>query len=429
MMNSLSIEVEDLGQVKKKLNITLPTEVVNREIKAAYQSLKSSASIAGFRKGAIPMSILKSRFGEQVAEDVKVKLIESSYPQAMNEKKLVPVVAPKIELGSPKVVEGADFSYSVTVEVAPDVVVEGYRGMELKQEPINVSEADIDEGLKRLAESRSEIVESNRPAKTGDYVTVDFEATIDKEPVKGGKGSNYTCIIGERTLLDGFDTALIGASKDETVETNLTFPESYSEGSLGGKSALFKIIVKAVKEKRLNAIDEEFAKDMQFEDMGKLRDYVSVELKKVKESNDKERLKNSILSKLIEKHQFEVPDALVKKYLGLLLGRIVENMRQGIFNEDDRGLKPEALASKYLPLAVRHVKEDIILDCIAAKEEIQIPKEELEAALRHLAELRGQAYEAFVGSVERQGALDVIRDGLKHEKVFDMIIASANNGA
>lgn len=425
-MNSLNIEVEDLGQAKKKLNITLPTDVVDREIKAAYQSLKSSASIAGFRKGAIPMSILKNRFGEQVAEDVKVKLIESSYSQAMSEKKLVPVVAPKIEPGSLNVVEGADFSYSVTVEVAPDVVVEGYRGMELKQEPINVSEAEIDEGLRRLAESKSDIVEALRPAKAGDYVVVDFESTIDNEPVKGGKGSNYTCIIGERTLLDGFDTALVGASKDETVETNLTFPESYSEGTLGGKTALFRITVKAVKEKRVSAIDDEFAKDMQFEDMGKLREYVSAELKKVKENNEKERVKNSILSKLIEKHQFEVPDALVKKYLGLLLGRIVDNMRQGIFNEDDRGLKPEELAQKYLPLAVRHVREDIILDSIAAREEIQIPKEELEAALRHLAELRGQAYEAFVGSVERQGALEVIRDGLKHEKVFDLIVASAS---
>lgn len=428
-MNSLSIEVEDLGQVKKKLNITLPMDVVNKEIKAAYQSLKSSASIAGFRKGAIPMSILKNRFGEQVAEDVKVKLIESSYLQAMNEKKLVPVVAPKIELTSPKVVEGDGFSYSVTVEVAPDVVVEGYRGMELKREPIDVSEADVAEGLKRLAESRSEIVEALRPAQAGDYVTVDFESSVDNEPVKGGKGENYTCIIGERTLLEGFDAALIGASKDETVETLLTFPESYSEAHLGGKTALFRITVKAVKEKRVSAIDEEFAKDMQFEDMGKLREYVSGELRKVKEDNDKERLKNSILSKLIERHQFEVPDALVKKYLGLLLGRIVENMRQGIFNEDDRGLKPEELASKYLPLSVRHVKEDIILDSIAAKEDIQIQKEELEAALKHLAGLRGQAYEAFVGSVERQGALEVIRDGLKHEKVFDMVIASASFGA
>ena len=254
------IEFEDISPVKKKLNITIGASQVKREVDSAYQSLRSTAAIAGFRKGNVPLNVLKGKFSGNVEEDVTKRLIELSYPNAIKEKELVPVEAPRVEMISKGLREGEDFSYSVTVEVSPKVEISEYKGMELKQEKIEVTDKDIEDGLERLREGRTEYREVERPAVDGDMVVVDFDGFIGAEPIKNGKGSDYPAIIGERNVLPGFDEALMGAAKGDTREANITFPANYSEASLAGKEALFKIAVKAVKDKAVPAIDDELRK-------------------------------------------------------------------------------------------------------------------------------------------------------------------------
>lgn len=425
----ISVELEDLSQVKKKLNIVIPADTVNREIKGAYQSLKSTAAVAGFRKGAVPLNILKARFGGHIQEDVTKRLIEQSYPHAMHEKELAPVEAPKIDIKTPKLEEGKEFTYSVTVEVNPKIEIDGYRGMDIKREEVEVTEKDIEDGINTLRDGRAEFKEVGRAAKEGDMITMDFESFLDGKPIKNGKGADYGMILGQTMLLPGFDDAVRGASKGEVKDARIKFPENYSEPDLKGREADFKITVKAVKEKELPALDDELAKDLDCENLQALREKVKEEVRKVKEHNEKERVKNAILDRLIEKHQFEVPEALVNKYHGIILNRVIENMRQGVFAPEDNGLSPEALRAKYHGLAVRQVKEDTILDLIASKEKLEVSKEELENAVKHLAAQRNVGFDALMGRIEREGALEVIKDGLKHEKVFDIIIDSIKSAS
>ncbi|MEK7774170.1 MAG: trigger factor [Deltaproteobacteria bacterium] len=419
------IEFEDISPVKKKLNITIGASRVKREVDAAYQSLRSTAAIAGFRKGNVPLNVLKGRFSGNVEEDVTKKLIESSYPGAVKEKELVPVEAPRVEMISKGLQDGADFSYSVTVEVSPRVEISEYTGMELRQEKIEVTDKDIEDGLERLREGRTEYREVERPAADGDMVVVDFEGFIGAEPIKNGKGSDYPAIIGERTLLPGFDEALRGASKGDTRESDITFPPNYSEASLSGRQASFKIAVKAVKDKVVPAIDDEFARGLGCDNLDGLRSKVKDELVRIKETDNKERLKVEILDKLTDRYSFEVPDALVNRYLGVILGRVVENMKHGNADPADANLSQEDLKAKYREMAVRSVKEDIILDAISARENIQISDEETEKAIRHLAEARKVPYESLQQRIDREGAMEIIKDGLKHEKVFDLILGAS----
>ena len=135
-MQNIRVEIEDLTPVKKKLDISVPAETVRKEIDAAYRNIRTNASIPGFRKGAIPMNIIKARFGGNVQEDVTKRLIETTYPQALGEKKLIPVEAPQVELKNEKAEEDKDFAYSITVEVQPSVDIENYKGMALKKEEI-----------------------------------------------------------------------------------------------------------------------------------------------------------------------------------------------------------------------------------------------------------------------------------------------------
>lgn len=425
----ISIAVEDLSQVKKKLDIVIPTGVVNKELSAAYRTLKTTAAIAGFRKGAVPLNILKARFGDRVSEDVATKLIESSYPHALHEKQFVPVERPKIEIKSPKLEEGKEFSYSVTVEVNPHLEIEDYRGMVLDSEKIEVSEKDVEEGLERLRQSRAEYKDVERASKEGDMVVVDFDASVDGATVKGSQTTDFTAIIGNKTFLPGFEEAITGVSKGEKKQALIPFPANYSEGNLAGKEGLFYITVKAVKEKTVPVLDEEFAKDIECDNLEKLKARVKEELSKIKESHEKERVKNLILDRLIGKYPFEVPEALVNKYLAVNLSRVLDSMRQGFGSPEDIKLTPDDLKAKYRVIAVRQVREDIILDAIAAREKLEVSREEVDASIKKLAESRNVPYEALMGRIVREGTLEIIKDGLKHEKVFDIIIGAAKGAA
>ncbi|OGP95549.1 MAG: trigger factor [Deltaproteobacteria bacterium RBG_19FT_COMBO_56_10] len=424
-MQNIRVEIEDLTPVKKKLDISVPAEAVSREIKAAYQNIRSTASIAGFRKGAAPMNILKARFGGHVQEDVTKRLIESSYSAALSEKRLMPVEAPQVDLKGSELTEDKDFTYTVTVEVQPSVEVDGYRGMELHKEDSAVTEEDIEKGVQNLKEAAAQFKEVDRPAQDGDLVVVDFEAFMNGEPVKNGKGEGYPCVIGEKSLLPGFDEALKGASKGDQKEVDITFPENYSEATLAGKASQFKLNVKAVKEKGVPEINESFAKEMGCENLEALRAKVKEEIEKHKSGESKEKLKNEILDKLIAAHPFDVPDALVNRYMGVILNRVIENMRSGMTAPEDRGLNIDQLKEKYRPAAVRSVKEDIILDTIAAKEAVQVSPVEVETSVRGIATQRGVSYESLMSRIQTEGAMEVIKDGLKHEKVFDIIIEAS----
>lgn len=424
-MQNIRVQVEDLTPVKKKLDISVPAEAVSREFKAAYQNIRSTASIAGFRKGTAPLNILKARFGSHVQEDVTKRLIESSYSTAMSERRLMPVEAPHVDLKGSELDEGKDFTYTVTVEVHPNVDVDGYKGMELKKEAATVTDEDIENGLQNLRQAAAQFREVDRAAGEGDLVVVDFEAFLNGEPIKNGKGEGYPCIIGEKSLLPGFDEALKGAVKGDDKEIDLTFPENYSEAALAGKASRFKLKVKAVKEKGVPEINDAFAKDMGCDSVDTLKAKVREEIEKHKQSEAKEKIKNEILDKLIAAHPFEVPDALVNRYMGVILNRIIDNMRSGMMAPEDKGLNMDQLKEKYRPAAIRSVREDIILDTISAKEGVQASPEEVEKSVRGIAAQRGVSYESLMSRIQTEGAMEVIKDGLKHEKVFDIIIEAS----
>jgi trigger factor len=419
----IKVDIEELSTVKKRITITVPKETVKSEIDSAYRNLKATASLAGFRKGAVPRGVLQAKFGESVEADVSGRLVELSYTKAIHDAGLSPAGNPEIDAEALKLSSDADFTYVATCEVSPEVKVEGYIGMELTGESTEVTDADVDDAVTRLQESRVEYVEVDRPLAADDLANVDFEASVDGVPIDDIKAEDFPVMIGSGTPLPGFDEALKGVSADEVKEVTLQIPETYQNQDLAEKEALFKITVKTVKEKRLPEIDDEFAKDLNEESLEALRKKVAADLVDLKADTEKERVKTEILDKLIEAHSFELPGGLVDRYHSVILNNIVDNMKAGSIKPEDANLGPDELKAKYRGEAERRVREDIILDTISAAEGIEISTEEVEKAVRHLAEQRKIPYESLMGRIEQEGSLSVIEDGLKHETAFDIIIA------
>ncbi|MFQ5735558.1 MAG: trigger factor [Thermodesulfobacteriota bacterium] len=422
--DNIKVELEELNEVKRKLDITVSADVVKEHIKEAYRGVRANASIAGFRKGTVPLKILKTRFADHVQEEVTKKLVEHAYPHALSDKGLAPIDAPRIDING-KLEEGKDFSFTAVVEVTPRVEVSGYKGMELAKEDVEVTDEDVEENIEMLRADRAQFKEVKRPAKDGDLVVVDFEGFLGKKPIRHGKSEKYPIIIGEKTLLPGFDEALKGASKGEEKETKIKFPENYSEEALRGKEGTFKIKVKSVREKVIPKIDAEFLKAVECESEQALRTRMREELKGVKEAQQKEKLKNEILNKLLKAHTFDVPDAMINRYLSATLGNVLNSMKQGGGNIEDRSLSPDELKAKYRKVAERQVREDIVLDSISAQERVEVTDEEINASVKRLAESRGVTFDALMTRIKQENALDVVKDGLKHEKVFDIIIGSS----
>ena len=316
-------------------------------------------------------------------------------------------------------------SASATVEITPAVVIDGYKGMELEWRSIDVTEKDLDEALERIRVSRATYKEVERPAGTGDLVVVDFDSSLDGKPIKDGKGKDFNVIIGEMTPLPGFDEALKGASKGERRDTGITFPANISKKELAGREAQFSIIVKSVKAKYMPEIDDELAKDLGMESLAALKERVRVDMINTKDVEEKERVKNVILERLIETHPFDVPETLVNRYQAILLNKVAEGMGKGSVAPEDQGLSVDEIKAKYKVQAERHVREDIVLDTIAAMENIQVSEGDLDESVKGLADSRGVSFDALMKRIEQEGALEVVKDGIKHEKVFDLIFESS----
>jgi trigger factor len=418
----MKVEVESLSPVKKKITVEVPTDAVAKEVEAAYKSIKGSTTLPGFRKGKVPEKIIRQKYSGDVLGDVARSLIEKTYPEAVKEKDISPVENPSIEIE--KIAEDAPFLYSATVEVAPVIDVTGYRGLKLERKTVEVTAREVDEALERLRETRGEFKLVERPAAKGDMTVIDFDGTVEGQPIKGGSAKDYSVVLGEGTLLPGFHQSLAGKSAGAELEVKTTFPDYHHDKDLVGKEGTFNVTVKAVKERSTPALDDEFAKDLNCASLEELKGKVEEELKNSREREEKERLRTEALEKLMELNPFELPEALVTRYLTNILGTVIDNMRKGIMHPEDKGLKPEELKERYRGAAEKRARADLIIDSVAAKENVEVTPEEVEADISAMASKTNTTPEAVKGRIEKEGALDYIKDGLKREKVLDIITES-----
>ena len=416
------VEVEDISTVKKKLTVEVPKGDVLKEIDDAYRSIKGSADLPGFRKGKVPDKILKQHYGAKVMGEVATRLLERTYSEAVKDKGLSPVDRPEVEVR--KVGEGEPFVYTATVEVAPVVSVAGYRGLDLKRVAIEVTPGEVDEGLKRLRESRGEFKEVTREAVSGDLAVVDFTGFIDDEPIKGGAAKDFSVMLGEGHLLPGFDEAITGTKAGAEVTVDTAFPETYQETGVAGKKAHFKVKLKSVKERNLPNLDDEFAKDLECETLAALKEKVRGDILKVKEKEDSDRLRIDAMDLLIEKNTFDVPTSLVERYLANILSSVAEDMKRGAAPPDELGKSVEELKERYRVVAEKRVRADIMVDAIAEKEGVEVSKDDIHKALDEMAKRSGSTADAIRARLEKEGSMGAVEESLRRDKVFEILTES-----
>lgn len=342
----MQVSVEELGGLERRLTVQLPAARIEQEIEQRLQDLSRRVKLDGFRPGKVPLKVVKRMYGGQVRQEVLGELMQSSFQEAVSGQNLRPAAGPQI---SPSAAAEGDFAYAATFEVLPEFELQGFEGIAVERPVAEVSDADIDSMLETLRKQRTVWTPVERPAQTGDRVTVSFEGTIDGVAFPGGKGDDVPVVLGAGGMLPDFENGLIGIAAGEAREIAVSFPEGYHAQELAGRTARFALNAGVVAEPSLPPVDEEFAKAFGVEDgsveslRAALRDNMTRELGQ----GIKTRVKKQVMDALLAANPIELPKVLVTEEIDRIAQQAgfpaasagnaeADKIKEGVFAEEAR---------------------------------------------------------------------------------------------
>lgn len=384
----MQVTVEDISSVKKTLHVEIPREEVTREIDRAYEEIKKSAKIKGFRPGKVPRSVLEKMFRKDVLADVSSRLIQSSFIDAVKEKDLRVVGRPKLD---PPALDGSQpYKYAATVEVTPPIADLDLKGIRLKRSIYKISEAEVETQLKMLQKNlaRLETIAESRPVREGDHVLIDFEGLRDGKPFADTpRTENFTLKVGAGKVLKEFDQQIIGMAAGEEREFPVSFPADYANKALAGQTLQFKVKLSEIREEFLPEINDEFAKNAgRFETLEDLRRGITANLTQGYEKRVEQELSEQIFTGLLARTDFEVPETLVEMELEGIIEEAERSFSYRNTSLQDAGLSREILAENYRDTALKQVKRHLILGKIIDQEKLELSDAELNEAMQKMAD-------------------------------------------
>jgi len=382
----MKVQVEELSPIERKLSIEVEGERVAQELDRAYAALNRQVKIAGFRPGKIPRRILESRFRQDVEGDVIKRVVENAYFEAVTKENLEPVSNPQISNGP--LAPNAPFSFQARVEVKPKLDAKDYRGLPLKKIEVKVEDAEVEQRLNSLRDrfGRLEPVEGRDVAQPGDYVMVDSEASIDGKEFPGSKQENVTFEVAQGELAEGKVAALEGVKVGEAKELDYVFPQDYAVEEVKGKTAHFKLSVKALKREVKPELNDDFAKETGGGDtLDALKTRIRSDLEKSKRTQAEIDERQEMFKSLIERNAFEVPKAMVERAIDMMLDGALRNMARGGLDPRTLNLDFSKLRDEMRERATTEVKGSLLLEAVALKEGISPSDEELEKKIEQIA--------------------------------------------
>lgn len=353
----MQISVERIDELNRKLTVQVPEATIRERVNSRLQSLAREAKFDGFRPGKVPATLIKKRFGAKVREEVLGDLIESTFAQAVRDEKLRPAGMPNISTKAAD--EGSGLEYEAAFEVFPEFVLMPVETLDVKRFGSSISEQDVDGMIERLRDQRRSWRSVERPAVTGDRVTVHFSGNVDGESLSEERIENFPVVLGGNQTLPGFEGKLEGAIAGGTLVFDLEFPADYHNTKWAGKSGHFDVEVARVEESVLPELDAEFAKSLGIEDgdLEALRRDVRENMEREMQRGLKSRTKTALMDTLYQRNSIVLPNTLVESEIKDLIAPQVE--RAG---KSGQSVDQAALRDKYEPLARRRVALALILN-------------------------------------------------------------------
>ena len=425
----MSLQVERLEKNMAKLTIEVPAEELEKALQNAYLKNRKQISVPGFRKGKVPRQMIEKMYGPEIFyDDAANALIPDAYAAAVDECELELVSRPAISIE--KIAKGEPFVFTAEVAVKPEVTLGQYKGIEVEKEDTSATEEELQAALNKEQESNSRtITVEDRAVQDGDMTVIDFEGFADGTAFEVGKGTDYPLTIGSGAFIPGFEEQLIGAEIGKEVEVNVTFPEEYHAKDLAGKPAVFKCTVKEIKVKELPELDDEFAKDVsEFDTLEEYKADLKKKLEEKKAEEAKGRKEDAVIEKIIEGASMEIPDAMVETQAEQLVDDFAQRLQMQGMSMDQymqyTGAGMEAMIERMKPQAVKRIQSRLVLEAVAAAEQIEIGEDEIEEEIGRMAEaykMEVEKVKEILGESEKEN----MKDDLAIRKAIDLVTEAA----
>lgn len=417
----MSYTVENLEKSMAKITITVSAEDFETAMVKSYNKNKKNISIQGFRRGKAPRKMIEKMYGPEVFyEDAANFAIPDAYEDAAKECGLDIVSRPEIDVVD--IGKGKEFVFTAMVAVKPEVTLGEYKGIEVAKREVKIMAADVNAELERMREQNSRMISiEDRGIKKEDTAVIDYEGFVDGEPFQGGKGENYSLVIGSHSFIDTFEDQLVGKKKGEETEVNVTFPDDYHEESLKGKPAMFKVVIKEIKEKELPKLDDEFASEVsEFETLKEYKASIKKTLTERRKEEVKREKETEAVEKVVENATVELPDPMVDEHVRQMIqefaGRI---QQQGLSFEQYMqmtGMTPDALMGQMRPEAEKRIKTRLTLEAVVKAENIKASEQDIEQEIENIASM----YQMEVDKLK-----DAMGDEEKEQVAEDMAVQKA----
>ncbi|MBE2190731.1 MAG: trigger factor [Alphaproteobacteria bacterium] len=408
----------------RELEVTIPASLIQERMEMELVAYGQRVRVDGFRKGKIPMPIMKKNYGKMVLGEVIDKTIQESAANAMKEKEIRPAMQPKIEMKDGETFdEGKDLVYTMKIEVLPTFDVMDLSKISIEKPVAKVEDKVIQETLERIAgNNRSfEKVEEVRPAAMGDICVVDFQGkTKDGVELPGMSGNDMSVELGSGQLIPGFEEQLVGKKAGDHVEVDVTFPEDYGVKELAGKPTIFHVDIKELRTAGEIKIDDELAKKLNFENLDTLKDAVKKEVGKDYDQLSRLRLKRALLDALDENHSFDLPETMVTMEFESIVRQMEQEKKQEgqeVTDADKEELKP---------IAARRVRLGLVLAEIGRANAVEVSQEELYKAIYAEAhKFPGQEQQVLEFYSKNPQVIESFRAPIYEDKVVDHILTKA----
>lgn len=383
-----------------KFEVKVEADKFKEALTRAYKKNVKKFNVPGFRKGKVPMNVVKKYYGVEVLlEDAVNFAIEGSYANVLKENNVRPVDFPKVEVVQAE--EGKDLIYTAEVTVYPEVELGAYKGLNVEKKTYEVTEEEVAAKLKEMQEKNARVEVREGAIENGNIAVIDFKGFIDGVAFEGGEGHDYSLEIGSGSFIDNFEEQLVGAKAGDKVEVNVTFPENYGKEELNGKPAKFEVEVKEVKAKELPVLDDEFAKEVsEFETLEALKEDTTKKLEEANTARAEREYEEAILRAVVENAKMDIPAVMVEQEIDRMVQNLAQRLQyQGLTLEQYfqfTGTDAEKMREYMKENAETKVKTELVLEALQKAEKMEVLDEELKEKASEVAKLYGANDEKMV---------------------------------
>ncbi len=421
--------------LKHEFKISVPASDLDAKAGAKLVDLKDKVKINGFRPGKVPVSHLKKVYGRSVMAETIDQTIRDTNTQLFSERGFRLATEPKITMPSEQaeveeLLSGkTDLTYTVAIEVVPAIALADFKTFEVEKPVADVADADVDEAIKRIADTNRGYAAKAEGAKaeSGDRVTISFKGSINGEVFEGGTGEGIQVVIGSNTFIPGFEEQLIGIGSGETRTLKVSFPKNYMNEKLAGQPAEFETTATSIEAPQDVAIDDEFAKTLGLESLDKLKEAARERLVAEFATATRQRVKRALLDRLDEAHRFEAPPSLVDEEFNLMWNSVKAEMDSAGKTFADEDTTEDKAKDEYRKIADRRVRLGLVLSEIGEKNKITVTDDEVgRAVIERARSMPGREKEVWDYYRSNAQALAQLRAPIYEDKVVDFILELAN---